>query len=308
MADKRFIMDLAKLVIGAAWADGRLANEEINSLKDLLFNLEDLTGEDWAHLEVYMDSPVASDEREGLLQAVLDQIRSDADKDLVVTTLEKLFRADGVVTDEERSFLGEISSAVSDVDTGILSGFSKIVKKALAGRSHSYQAATQRESQIEDYVANTIYYQLKSDSRKQGFEIDLPEPKLKKLCLAAGLLARISAVDEDITEQEKQAIKDVLSAEWNLSGPEADLVVQISCYRTLKGLDYFRLTRGFFECTDIAERKDFLKCLFKIANASGKTSYDEMEEIRRVANSLKLSHRDFIEAKLTIPDEDREAL
>ena len=56
------------------------------------------------------------------------------------------------------------------------------------------------------------------------------------------------------------------------------------------------------------ERKVFLKCLFKIANASDMTSYKEIEEIRRISNSLKLPHEDFIEAKLTIPRKDREVL
>jgi len=35
-------------------------------------------------------------------------------------------------------------------------------------------------------------------------------------------------------------------------------------------------------------------------------SYDETAEIRKISNSLKLSHKDFIEAKLTISDEERE--
>ncbi|MHC4145943.1 MAG: TerB family tellurite resistance protein [Planctomycetota bacterium] len=85
---------------------------------------------------------------------------------------------------------------------------------------------------------------------------------------------------------------------------EAQVVAEISCNRTLKGLDYFHLTKEFFDCTGIHERRKFLKCLFQIANAANKTSYDETEEIRKIAKSLKLSHNDFIEAKLTIPDEN----
>ncbi len=54
--------------------------------------------------------------------------------------------------------------------------------------------------------------------------------------------------------------------------------------------------------------KRFLKSLFQIANASEKTSFDEIEEIRFIAQQLKLSHSDFIEAKLTIPREDRKGL
>jgi len=115
-------------------------------------------------------------------------------------------------------------------------------------------------------------------------------------------------VDSGISEREKRIIKDVLSTQWGLSEQQAQIVTQISCDKTLQDLDYFRLTRGFFDCTTLDERRSFIKCLFRIANASEKTSYDETEEIRKISNSLKLTHKDFIEAKLTIPDEDREVL
>jgi uncharacterized tellurite resistance protein B-like protein len=117
-------------------------------------------------------------------------------------------------------------------------------------------------------------------------------------------LARVAYVDEDISTAEKDAIKGVLSRSWGLSQAEARVVTDICCHRILKGLDYFRLTRGFFECTTIDQRRSFLVCLFKVANASDKVSNDEIEEIRRISEALKLSHNDFIAAKLTISDED----
>jgi len=304
MPEKDFVMALAKLVIAAAWADGELQNAEINALKDLLFGLEGLSGADWAELEIYTDSPVDPQERENLLAAVLERIKSDEDKNLVLTTLETLVRADGVVTGEEQTLLEEVQKGVSEVGTGMLARLSKMMKAAVVKRDRTYGSAAQRDDQIDDYIKNTIYYQLKS----QGMEIDLPEQTLRKLCLAAGLLARISAVDAGISDREKQTIEQVLADEWGLSKHDAKIVAAISCERTLKGLDYFRLARGFFECTTIDERKNFLKCLFRIANVSEKTSYDETEEIRKIAASLKLSHKDFIDAKLTIPDEDREVL
>lgn len=308
MADKNFIMALAKMVVAAAWADGHIANEEINALKDLLFNLEGLTGDDWAQLEIYIDTPVTSQEREKLLGEVVGRIKSAEDKNFVVETLQQLFEADGVITEEETSVLEQIKEAVSGVGTSVLSRLSKILKGTINRRDKAYKAATQRESQIDDYIKNTIYYQLKSEREKKPITIDLDEQKVRQLCLAAGLLARIAFVDKEISEKEKQTIKDVLSTQWGLSEQQAGIVAEISCERTLRGLDYFRLSRGFFECTDIEGRKNFLKCLFKIANAAGKTSHDETEEIRKIAGSLKLSHRDFIEAKLTIPDQEREVL
>ncbi len=308
MLNKEFVLDLAKLVVAAAWADGQLQNEEINSLKDLLFNLDEVTGKDWANLEIYMDSPVEPQEREELLRRVLCQIKSEQDRDFVILTLENLFQADGIISDEEKAILEKIKEQTSSVDIGILAKLSKIIKDSINKRNQSYKSAVQRESQINDYIENTIYYQLKSDCEKNGVKIDLPEQKLKQLCLAAGVLARIAAVDSGISDREKQTIRQVLSKQWTLSEQEAHIITEISCNRTLKGLDYFRLTRGFFDCTSLDQRKNFLKCLFQIANASDKTSYDETEEIRKISNSLKLSHQDFIEAKLTIPDEEREVL
>ena len=58
MSKMDFVLDLAKLIIAAAWADGKLTNDEINALKDLLFRFDDITGEDWKTLQMYMDSPV----------------------------------------------------------------------------------------------------------------------------------------------------------------------------------------------------------------------------------------------------------
>lgn len=308
MPERQFIMDLAKLLIAAAWVDGALANEEINALKDLLFNLENVTGRDWAQLEIFMDSPVSADERDALLSRVLEQVRSEQDRTLVVETLESLFKADGVVTEAEQAVLEGIKESVSDVGGGVLGRLSKLIKAATGKRSDRYTSAAQRDARVDDYIENTIYYQLKSEIEKKGIKIELPEDKVRQLCLAAGLLARISAVDSGISEREKQTIKDILSAEWGLTQREGDIVTAISCDRALQGLDYFRLTRGFFECTSLEQRRSFVKSLFKIANASDKTSYDETEEIRRIATSLKLTHRDFIDAKLTIPDEDREVL
>jgi len=292
MPDKKFIMSLARLVIAAAWADGELQNQEINALKDLLFGLEEVTGADWAELEIFMDSPVDPQQRRRLLGEVLKQIKSDDDKNLVVSTLERLFEADGVVTEEERAFLEEIEKDVLEVRTGILPRLSRMIKTAVTRRDADYGSAAQRDDEIDDYIKNIIYHRLRS----QGETIDLPDQTLRKLCYAAGLLARISAVDSGISEDEKRAIENVLSAQWDLSQSQARLVAQIGCDRTLKGLDNFRVARGFFECTTLEERRDFLKCLFQIANAS------------EISRSLKLTHKDFIEAKLTIPDEDRELL
>jgi uncharacterized tellurite resistance protein B-like protein len=304
MADDKFTIDLAKLLIAAAWADGELQNEEINSLKDLIFTLEDINAERWAQLEIYMDSPVNQKEREFLLNKVLDGTRTQEDKILVIKTLERMVQADGVVGEKESEVLEELKNDISSAKTGVFSFFSTLIKGSLDKRNTAYRTAINREENIDDYIKNTIYYQLVSDAKQKGIDIHLPNEMVRKVCLAAGLMAKIAAVDSEISKEEKEAIKHHLSKLWQLSKAEAELVTEISCSRVLRGLDSFRLTRSFFECTNHNERRLFLAFLFQIANACNKTSHDEIEKIRRISDMLKLSHQDFIAAKITISDED----
>jgi len=301
MADRKLAVDMAKLLIAASWAAGELGPEEINSLKDLIFTLGEFTGGQWARLEIYMDSPVSDQDRGALLDNVLAGIKTEDDKEFVLKSLRELFCADGIIDDKEMPVLDEFTQAVSGVKTDLFSRLSKMLTSTIDRRKSTYKSGSQREGRIDDFIKNTIYYQLESEGKVPA---DLGDDKVRQLCLAAGLLARVANVDEDISAAEKDAIKGVLSRSWGLSEAEAQVVTDISCHRILKGLDYFRLTRGFFECTTIDARRSFLVCLFKVANASDKVSNDEIEEIRKISGALKLTHKDFIAAKLTISDED----
>jgi len=308
MNRKAFILDLAKLAASAAWADGDLANDEINALKDLLFSLDDVSAEDWAVLEMYLDAPPTEVEERELLERVVNGIRTSEDKTLALDMLERLFACDGKVTPEEGTLLEEFRNEISLVGTGVLSRLSGALRSAVQRRNAAVRSSCLREHDAEDYVKNTIYYELQRRQAGQGNSMEKTEAETRKLCLAAGLLAHVANVDSDIAAEEREAMRRIIAQDWGLSRGQADLLAQISCDRTVKGLDYVRLSFGFFECTTPEERREFLKTLFRIANATDKTGHDEIEEIRRIAGSLKLSHKDFIDAKLTISRKDRNGL
>ena len=63
-------------------------------------------------------------------------------------------------------------------------------------------------------------------------------------------------------------------------------------------MDLHRLAREFFEGTTNEEREKFLEALFDVAEAHDGKSHGEIEEVRRIAKMLHLSHGDFIRAKL----------
>ncbi|MDP7742220.1 MAG: TerB family tellurite resistance protein [Lentisphaeria bacterium] len=307
MSQEAFILDLAKLVIAAAWADGELSNDEINALKDLLFNLEEVSGEDWAVLTMYMESPPSDAEAGELLERVLGGIRTSENKVLTLATLENLFRCDGIVTPEEQALLDQVEGDIANIKTGIFSGFSRALKSAIGERNSSVESSL-REHSSGDYIRNTIYFDLKRKQDESGTTFNKSESEVRELCFAVGLLAHVANIDAEITSEERQAIRSVIREDWGLSENETHLLVEISCDRTTRGLDYHRLSNGYFECTTWEHRRDFVKTLFRIANAAHKTSNDEIEGIRDMARSLKVSHKDFIAAKKTISNEDRNGL
>ena len=308
MANRDLIIDLGKLMIAVAWVDGQLHRDEINALKELMFLLPDISGEDWMELEIYMTHSVTDIERQELLERVLNRIHSPQEKRLALDTLEKLVTGDGTPSKAPPTVLETIRQDIEGKSTGLFTHLTGPFRNALKSRARHYTGKSSREDRLPDFIKNTIYFQLISEMHNQGRTLSFPEPEARKICLAAGLMAHVAWVDYEVCHREQAAMSLGLQQLWNLSKEEADLIVGISHVRIMHGLDLVRLTTGFREYTTIEERKDFLRCLFGIANAADRTSHEEIEEIRRIAIALELPHQEFINAKLTIPREDRGGL
>ncbi|MGD9853163.1 MAG: TerB family tellurite resistance protein [Nitrospirales bacterium] len=308
MADKRFILEVGKLFIAAAWADGELSTAELNGLKELLFQLPDISGEEWMELELYMASPVTEIERERLFTRVLQGMTSTADREMVLETLKGLIPADAPEDHPQSSVVRQLKEDIQKGSQGFFEHLRRPLRWMLSFRGQQYTEDVDRESRLEDFIKNTIYFQVTMELRARGMTFDLDDKVIRKLCLAAGLMARVAGVDHEISPEEMEAMQEVLKTTWQLSDSEAKLVSEISHHRVFRGLDSVRLVKRFKELTTRTERQEFLHCLFKVANAAEQTSFEEIEEIRSIAKGMDLSHQDFLDAKLAIPREDRKGL
>lgn len=308
MADKRFILELGKLLIAAAWADGTLSTTEINGLKELLFQLPDISGEEWMELELYMVSPVGEAERQRLLDRVLGRMGSAGDKALALEALEKLMPPESLEDDRQTEVVQQLRDDLEQGSVGFLDHLRRPFRRILNLRGQHYAEEGDRESRLEDFIKNTIYFQVTMELRDRGITFDLPDSDIRKLCLAAGLMARVAEVDHVVSPEETSVMSGVLQRHWALTEEQAQLVAEISHHRVFRGLDSVRLVKRFNDFTTRTERKDFLDCLFAVANAADHTSFDEIEEIREIAKGLELSHQDFIDAKLKVSREDRRGL
>jgi uncharacterized tellurite resistance protein B-like protein len=299
MPKSDLILSLAKVLVAAAWADEEVSHDEINALKDLLFHLPGLSARDWAELDIYIDSPIDPSERNRLLHDLRAAIRTRKDKELASETLERLIQADGTVTPEERAVANEIQSAIDSINTNIFSRMGKMILASAKKRSRTVAGTANREQYLEDFIRNRIYYKMKRKLGENEAEIPLSDEEFRKLCLASGLLSRVAFVDKDVTTEERASIVEILRKSWDLRQETAALVAETAISAFEEGVDYYRLSREIFIATDEGERIKFVRALFQVAAADGDLSHDETEEIRKIAQVLKLTHKQFIDAKLS---------
>ena len=302
MSESNLILCLGKVLIAAAWTDGHISNTEMNCLKDLLFRMNDITGRDWAMLEMYMDSPVGEHERDRLVEELQSAIQSSEHRALVLRYLDELLHGEGEPSPNERAVIEGIKEDIES-RSGFFGRVSGLMKGAVRKRDKSLEDSPNREAHFEDFMMNKVFYGVKQRDQK----VDVPEAKLRMLCLAGGLMARVAHADGVIEKAEVESISKNLQKSWSLGASEADIVAEVALAEISMKLDYYRLVREFFANTNDVARERFLGALFSVASSDGFVSNDEIEEIRKIAQALKLTPQQFAGAKNLISRAIRES-
>jgi len=301
MSEKELMLTLAKVIIAAAWADGEMSHTEVNSLKEMLLwsssgrqREMEISQREWAMLEMYIDAPVGAAEREQLVQQLETALRTPKDRELAISALTDIVQADGTVTAAEQATVEEIKSALEGANLGVFGQLGRLVRSTVSSN------ALEREQYLDDFIKNRVYYAVQREVESGGAELELPDEELRKLSLAGALMARVAQVDRQVSKTEFDQMVEALQSGWDISPDAATFVANVAVSKINPSEDYFRLISEFANSTTMDERGRFLEVLFSVADADGGISYDETEEIRRIANILLLPHERFIEAKLKI--------
>ena len=305
MPEANFIIPLAKVIIAAAWADGEVQPEELNSLKDLLFALPELTQLQWAELEMFIETPPTDEERNFLLMELQGAIATEGNKQMALKSLQNMLQADGIITPEEQEVGQVIQHMIEAVDTSIFDQFANLFRESIVRRSSAVAKTYNREQYFDAFVKNKVYYAVRRRLDLGEVDLNIPDDILQKLGLAGGMLALIASSSDGVNQKEIEAIADALESGWQITHEEAAIVAEVAVADESQNLDRFRITREFAGLCTMAERQQFLDALFAVAVADGMVSPSEMDEIRQIAHSLKLSNQTFVEAKLKIPRSQR---
>jgi uncharacterized tellurite resistance protein B-like protein len=313
MSDRDVLLKLARVIIAVAWADGEISNEEINALKDLLFSMRQtgfdevmqFNAQEWARMEMYIETPVDAAERERLVVDLQNALSSPQQKQTALLALQNIVDADGFISESEREVVDEIRQAIESVQVGMLGGLQQLVGGAMQRRTAAVADAPNREAYFDDFIKNKVFYSVSEKLRADGRELNIPESDLRKLSLVGGLMAKIAQMDREVTESEFNRMVEVITQNWHLGIEEATFVAEIAVSAVDVTYDTFRMMRELATSTSEAERRRVLVVLFAVGAADGDISFEETEEIRLIARGLDLTHKDFIDAKLEVLGERR---
>jgi uncharacterized tellurite resistance protein B-like protein len=125
----------------------------------------------------------------------------------------------------------------------------------------------------------------------------------------AMVLARAARADLDISDQELEAMKDIVHRIGGLPLGQAALVAEMAAHRNqlLGASEDYLATREFNRVAADGDRERLLHCLFAVTAADDSISLVEEEEVRQVANELGIEHSRFTEIRASFRDQ-REVL
>ena len=115
----------------------------------------------------------------------------------------------------------------------------------------------------------------------------------------AYILTRAARADHHISEDELRAMEGLVERRAGLSAEDARLVVAIAKAHAHRagGTEDFLVTREFNAVASRDQKMALLDCLFAVTSSDSEIVTAEDNEIRRIANELKLEHADYITAR-----------
>ena len=283
---------LLKVLATAAWADSTFSQSEMNYIKELArrFSLED---EEWFALQPYLEDPPTEDETEAVIKDLLSRIGSPSERKAVVNHIEGVIAADDRISPEETELLRryeEILNEPSSLD---------LMVKRLKSLLQTQQPHSRVD--LDEFLRNKILFKLR---RKTGNVRITPE--VHRLALLGGLMGVVAQADHDIDSRELEEIRRQLQARGDFDDVSMEILLAIIHEESVRGLDRYRLIAEYARGTTLDDRVELMDLLFGVAAADGGLTHLELEELRAISSALRLSHKQYIDAKLRSRDKTPE--
>lgn len=149
---------------------------------------------------------------------------------------------------------------------------------------------------------------------KEFFESQIQAPSAsspaseRALQLAtAALLMEVSRADHDVKDDERRAISDAVSGIFALSPDDTAALLRLAEEEAAAAVSTYQFTALIDKQFSPEQKLRVVELLWRVAYADAEKDRHEEHLIRRIADLLHVSHKDFIAAKLAVRPRDPES-
>lgn len=124
------------------------------------------------------------------------------------------------------------------------------------------------------------------------------EPTLSALSAASALMFEVMWADHDIGEVEVEEMRQRLATVFTVAPGQFDAILEETKRLHDEAVGLHEFTSVLNDILDPAQKYDVVEALWQIAYADENVDVMEEHIIRRIADLMHVSHKDFIRAKL----------
>jgi uncharacterized tellurite resistance protein B-like protein len=116
----------------------------------------------------------------------------------------------------------------------------------------------------------------------------------------AALLVEVAVSDLSFDESERVQLKKLLLSECQLSEADVDTLIHDAENASDKASSLFEFTHIINKHCEYKQKLSLVNNLWKVAYADGELDKHEEHSIRKIADLIHVSHRDFILEKISV--------
>jgi uncharacterized tellurite resistance protein B-like protein len=128
-----------------------------------------------------------------------------------------------------------------------------------------------------------------------GSETGQPEKTVE--LSAAVLMLEISLADSDLAEEERRLIESAIQRHFRLDAEETKALMELAQQEVDHAVSLYEFTRLINDTLAPGEKIRIIELLWRVANADAVIDKYEEYFIRKIADLLYVSHKDYIKAK-----------
>ncbi|MFQ5353724.1 MAG: TerB family tellurite resistance protein [Thermodesulfobacteriota bacterium] len=120
-----------------------------------------------------------------------------------------------------------------------------------------------------------------------------------RLATAALLIEAVKA-DDNVSEEELITLRTVLGKRFGLDSAETEMLIRLAEEQAAEAVSLYGFTSLIDKGFKYEDKKNIIELLWEVVYADRVLDKHEEHLVRRIADLLQVSHRDFIEVKLRV--------